>query len=338
MYFEATASARAILDEAHRRGVPAERVLSEAHVDATAIDPPALHVPWPTMVAILRAAAALTGDPALGLHAGAGMDFGYIDMAGPYALNQPVIRNAIQVTWGEVQPLSTNVIRSELLEKGDTATLRLHCNVPDCPELGQLMDFYLMSHVNCSRLVDGSTWMPRAVRIQHPAPADLSEHRRLFGCTPSFGQPANELEFDRSFLDLRFPLADPKLLNLIRPRYEAYLDALRNSRAVTLWVRNTLYKVLEERGALELKDVAKRIRMRPRTLQHKLAAEGTTFHRILDAIRRDVAIHDLSTSQDSLDAVAAKLRYSDARAFLRAFRRWTGETPGRWSERISIAS
>ena len=333
MYFEGTPTARALLEEAQRQGVPPERVLGEAGLDASLIDPPALHIPWAAARSLIGTAVRLTRDAAFGAHAGANMDFRHIDIAGPYALNQPAIRDGMRITWGEVQPLMTNVIRSELREEQDRASLRLECALEDSDESAHLIEFYLMAHVACCRLIDGTKWAPRAVHFRHGPPEDSAEQRRLFGCAPEYGRQASEVFFDRAFLDRPFPLADPGLLETIRPRYEAYLDTLHRGQAVTLWLRNTLSLMMDEHDALELNAAARRMRIRPRTLQHKLAAEGTSFHAVRDALRRDAALADLNSRDASLEAVAAKLKYSDASALLRAFRRWTGETPGRWRER-----
>ena len=73
---------------------------------------------------------------------------------------------------------------------------------------------------------------------------------------------------------------------------------------------------------------ARGLNVSPRTLIRQLAAEGTSFQRIHDGVRRDVAIRELVHSERSIDAIARQVGFSSGTNFHRAFRRWTGATPG----------
>jgi AraC-like DNA-binding protein len=79
--------------------------------------------------------------------------------------------------------------------------------------------------------------------------------------------------------------------------------------------------------ARSLEGVADTLHLSSRTLKRHLASEGTTFKQLLDEARKDVALR-LIGSDMSLDVVAERLGYSDLANFTRAFRRWTGKTPG----------
>jgi AraC-like DNA-binding protein len=69
-----------------------------------------------------------------------------------------------------------------------------------------------------------------------------------------------------------------------------------------------------------------------RTLARHLAAEGTTFRRVADEVRFELAGEMLQNPSVSLSQVAAALKFSEASAFTRAFRRWTGQSPTAWLE------
>lgn len=68
--------------------------------------------------------------------------------------------------------------------------------------------------------------------------------------------------------------------------------------------------------------------MSPSTLQRRLAEEGKTFQGIKDALRRDIAIMKLNTSDVLLPDLANELGFGEDTAFQRAFRNWTGSSPG----------
>jgi AraC-like DNA-binding protein len=90
-------------------------------------------------------------------------------------------------------------------------------------------------------------------------------------------------------------------------------------------------------ASISLGTAAKAFAMSPPTLRRKLAAEGQNFQSVKDAVRRDAAIQGLQHSADALDRIADRLGFSDVHAFCRAFKRWTGSTPGDY-RRLSAVS
>jgi AraC-like DNA-binding protein len=67
--------------------------------------------------------------------------------------------------------------------------------------------------------------------------------------------------------------------------------------------------------------------MSERSLRRGLSAEGTGYREVLDGLRHQRAVELLSSSRCSIAEVAYLLGFSEASAFHRAFRRWTGRTP-----------
>jgi AraC-like DNA-binding protein len=74
--------------------------------------------------------------------------------------------------------------------------------------------------------------------------------------------------------------------------------------------------------------------MHRRTLNRRLKEHDTTFQQILDTVRFTVAKELLESSGVSLEEIASALGYGDIVSFIRAFKRWTGLTPGAW--RVSL--
>jgi AraC-like DNA-binding protein len=61
-------------------------------------------------------------------------------------------------------------------------------------------------------------------------------------------------------------------------------------------------------------------------LRRLLAAEGNSFRRIRDEHRTGLALEALQSGRP-LEVLSNELGFSDKRAFRRAFRRWTGDSP-----------
>ena len=78
----------------------------------------------------------------------------------------------------------------------------------------------------------------------------------------------------------------------------------------------------------DFEQVAKLLHMTSKTLRQKLKNEGISYQKIKDVIRRDMAIHYLTQQSIAIADIAAKVGFSEPGAFIRAFKGWTGVTPG----------
>ena len=74
--------------------------------------------------------------------------------------------------------------------------------------------------------------------------------------------------------------------------------------------------------------LTKQLNMSARTLRRRLDKEGTSYQRIKDNSRRDMAISMLSRDGLTVSEVAEQVGFSDPSAFHRSFKKWTGQSPG----------
>ncbi|NHZ39363.1 AraC family transcriptional regulator [Massilia aquatica] len=78
---------------------------------------------------------------------------------------------------------------------------------------------------------------------------------------------------------------------------------------------------------LTIQGLAQGLHTSVRTINRRLAGEGTHFQSVKDGLRRDIAVHRLTNSNTSVAALAFDLGFSDATGFCRAFKHWTGSSP-----------
>ncbi|MGG2460778.1 AraC family transcriptional regulator [Streptomyces sp. RGM 3693] len=171
----------------------------------------------------------------------------------------------------------------------------------------------------------------RWARFAHPAPAYADEYRELFGCPVRFGAQHTAAGWDARWLTAPVVRDQPALAALL---YRAPADLLgRRDYGTTVaeQVRRSLVQALRSPAPARLPDaveVAARLAVSPATLRRRLRAEGTSYQRLKDAVRRDVALAALAAGPEPIAALAARIGFSEDAAFHRAFRRWTGTTPG----------
>ena len=80
-------------------------------------------------------------------------------------------------------------------------------------------------------------------------------------------------------------------------------------------------------GRPTLSRIAADLALPERTLQRRLAAEGTSLHQEIEEVRKRMAMATLRDERMSVEEVAFLLGYAETSTFFRSFRRWTGTTP-----------
>ena len=77
-------------------------------------------------------------------------------------------------------------------------------------------------------------------------------------------------------------------------------------------------------------DIAAACHLHPHTLRHYLRVEGFQYKEIKDRVRCDTAIHALSRLGKSVEQTAELTGFSEASAFIKAFKKWTGTKPAQY--------
>jgi AraC-like DNA-binding protein len=164
------------------------------------------------------------------------------------------------------------------------------------------------------------------VELGYPAPAHALEYDLLYGAPCSFRAPHTALVFDRAVLDHPVLQDEAGLRAFLRRAPGDVLARLDYGSTTAAQVRRLLGQSLPDRMP-DPQEVAARLAVSAQTLRRRLAAEGTSFQRIRDQLRRDVAISALATGTVSIEDISQQLGFSEPSAFHRAFKRWTGSAP-----------
>ncbi len=179
----------------------------------------------------------------------------------------------------------------------------------------------------CFREITGRELQPLEVKIIHQRIPQSAEIDSFFGRAVEFGANADEVAFAGEAAKLPIVNAD-RYLNKLLIGYCEEVLARRKARlgAVQADVENALAALLPH-GQTGIESVARKLRIGPRTLQRKLAAEGVTFAGILEDLRFALAKHYLAEQDLSISRIAWMLGYTEVSAFSHAFRRWSGRPP-----------
>jgi AraC-like DNA-binding protein len=150
-----------------------------------------------------------------------------------------------------------------------------------------------------------------------------------YGCPVKFKTGLNALVFNKSDMELPFVTYNADLLAIVAPQLETELSEQLAHRTFAEQAKGILKQLIVGRRP-GIQDLARELHLSTRTLQRRLADQGTTFQRLLDDARRELARHYLIHSSRELNETAYLLGYEDANSFFRAFHHWEGTTPGQW--------
>ncbi|HYJ96916.1 MAG TPA: AraC family transcriptional regulator [Burkholderiaceae bacterium] len=165
----------------------------------------------------------------------------------------------------------------------------------------------------------------RAGAFAWPRPAHAAEYRRMFGAVLAFDAPTTSIEFDASVLGGRTSPGAASLREFLR---DAPQSVFLKQVGVAAWSERVRRRLRRGADWPAAEHVAREWGVSGVTLRRKLAAEGTSWQRVVDGLRHDLAVRLLNDGALSLEQVAESLGYGDARSLHRAFRKWTGAAPG----------
>jgi len=286
------------------------------------LDPDAT-VPMSVCVGLLAEGVRATGDDNLGLHIAEQAELGSFDVHFYAMVSSPTLGAAFERVCRYQRLIhETSQVR---LEKSRDRVVLSHRLSAGLAAPRQTAELLLAAWVRAGRVATGTSWNPAQVRFAHRAPRDVREHERFFGAPLRFATGENALVLPAALLDLPCRRTDPSLLSLL-DRYAT--DRMGGQRAATFAerARAALSEELQA-GNVAARGLAVRLKVSVRTLHRSLAAEGTSYRRILDQLRLDIAERHLMDDRVSVGEVAFLLGFSELSAFDRAFKRWTGRTP-----------
>lgn len=175
-------------------------------------------------------------------------------------------------------------------------------------------------------------WMTREMvpikrmDLPYPTPGHHREYQYMFrGCPLHFDQDKCSITLHRSLLALPVRQDPASLTEFLRqPMYEIIVQDYDRS-SWTARVRELIVRNPAAAGALP--DIAGQLGTNDHSLRRRLAEEGYTFIDLKKEVKRDLAIHLLANRKYSVEEIAFKIGFSEASAFIRAFKQWTGVTP-----------
>jgi len=193
-----------------------------------------------------------------------------------------------------------------------------------------LMDHCFSWMLSIARHGTGMQLNPLRVEYVQPR-ANLRAIERNLGCEAVGGASRNAIIFRSSDATTPFVTRNAELLDLLAPQFEEQLRQYKAEDSLIELVRRAIQDRLTGRRP-SMDAISQVLHMSPRTLQRRLQESGSSFQRVLDEARHQMARYYLSNSVLELNETAYLLGFEDPNSFGRAFRTWEGIPPSDWRE------
>lgn len=315
----------AVLRAAREAGADGDALLAAASMNEAELADPDGRISVQRHLRLIRALSALPTP--MGLELGSRLGVEGLGVVGYAMQHDATLGSAL--AWLEryrAVVLDDVVARMEEGSVGGRASIAFcHLVPPTLVELREPAEIWAAAQLSTLRRLTGQELAPWEVHLPHRAPANTDRHEAFFRSPIRWEASRIELHFDPAVLDLPLARAHPELFRYLERRAEALRDELPPS-SIRARVRQALERSLAN-GEPRVEMVAHELSMSARTLQRRLAEEGTTFAGLLDEVRRERAELLLRDPRLAVSEVAFVLGYSEPAAFFRSFRRWTGTTP-----------
>lgn len=167
-----------------------------------------------------------------------------------------------------------------------------------------------------------------SARCAGPQPRFMAGIRHFFRCPVEYGQSVNSVTFSARHLESALVRNEEDLSEFLKlAPYYMVIEPQASTVSITHRIRHILGDDFR-RELPSFEELTGLLNMSARTLRRRLEKEGTSYQRIKDNARRDMAISMLSRDGLTVSEVAELVGFSDPSAFHRSFKKWTGQSPG----------
>jgi AraC-like DNA-binding protein len=223
------------------------------------------------------------------------------------------------------------MVAMELTSDGDCARLitRIEGDIHD-PHFFLRESLLVIWHRLGSWLIGQPVELEKA-EFDYSRPPHGDEYRHIFHCPLAFESEQTALTFNKRFLSAPVIRDPSEMRQFLKTSPADLLSRPDESNTFTGRIRTLIGRDFS-RPMPDFEWIAAELHTSPQTLRRRLKQENTSFQEIKDLLRRDMAIYYLSRQELPINDIASKVGFTEPSTFHRAFKKWTGVTPGAYRE------
>ncbi len=316
-----------VVNSLEAEGVPPEKALERVDLSKSDLMSPATRVSLTQVIRCCHSAVRLSPDRHFAYRTGLRFHLSAYGMYGFAILSSTNFRQTMYFAV-KYHQLATPLADIGFKEEGDHSAWTIvplsHPDV-DAALYKFLVEIQFGAHLSLHRDVMGPSFHPRELHVTYAATPDTKSYPEVFGCPVLFGQAENKFVFDAKWLDGAPDLGNEITYESVLGLCNQLMDELQLRAGLAGKVREVLLGNLARPMSFDA--IATQLKMTTRTLRRKLGDEDTSFRKLMDELRMQMAIKYLRDTDLTMEDIALSLGFSDAANFRHAFRRWTNRAP-----------
>ena len=323
-----------LLNYTNSRGIDSETLMRNAGIDLTVFNRFDNKISLSYYSDILNEALRLTKDPYFGLHMGE--FFEWRDLSNLcYIMNLGYIMSCCRNLGEAIEKASDYLsfiggpFDSKIVPAGNQTEIVFQAKLADQLHINHCIDEAISSFVKIVKSLTNKVVKLKEVKIPYETPDDSKEYKRIFSCPVLFNQATTALVFHSRDLAVPIVSGNTKLFPVSGNSPQDPYETIDGMKEYSKKISFLLFAQLKK-GSPCIKQIAKELGMSVRCLQMKLNKEGETFSQIVKSVRKDLAKTYLIERDYTIDEITYLLGFSDPSVFHRAFKSWTGLTPGKF--------
>jgi AraC-like DNA-binding protein len=323
---------KAILRAYQMRGRSPQQALTAAQIAPSLVNQASERITALQMEWLSAAAMQELDDEALGWFARP-LPWGSYGLLARASLSAPTLGTALK-RWCRHHGLLTPDITLQVDTRGDVASIVLSEHRPPGGD-GSLREFCFVSvlrniHGLACWFVDSRIPLLGA-SFPFAPPPHAEAYRVLFDGPTVFDASETAIRFDARYLALPLKRDEAAMNQMLQRALPIQVRPYRRDRLLVQRVRQVL--TTQPLDAHNADDLAGLLHTSARTLHRQLKEEGATLQALKDEVRRERAMALLQRTSKPVKQVAEAAGFQNEKSFIRAFRGWTGMTPGEWRGR-----
>lgn len=303
--------------------------LRDAHLRAVGIDPGVLgqaqaRVPAKAFAQLWLALIQRLDDEFFCLDSH-GMPLGSFALICRGLIQEPNLEKALRQCMGNFG-LFLRDLRGSLTVRAGRATISVHSGIADPLTRVYAEETYLVLVVGLLCWLAGRRLAIDRTELAVARPAQ-EDDLLLWGPDLRLGSGRTEVEFDSAYLRLPVVQDLGSLKTFLRSAPQGLVIRFRNQNGLVAQV----YRHLRARRYGQwptLAALAVQQGVSASTFRRQLEREGRSYQQIKDEVRRAMAFERLREGVLSIAEIAEQAGFQEPSAFHRAFKKWTGQSPG----------
>jgi len=316
-------------------GLDVQELLGDAGIDSPDLNDPHMRYPTEKVSQLWDLAVQRSCNAMIGIAQPRASSLANFDVVGYAMMSCPDLLASLEclIRYLRVVSEAATVV---LQKEGDGYVIELTLFGGNYVVPRQRCEFDLLTLLSFLHWISGRQFSPLLVEFSYPEPVDAQLYCDAFHSPVRFNCAANRLVLSSADLSVPLPTHSPVLEKFHAQFVGQCLSRLDDKKISRMTGELIAHKLLGWEPRRE--EIAHQLCLGDRTLRRRLEQEGTSFQKILDDTRRELAQQYFAQQRYSVGEIAYMLGFAEQGTLFRACRRWFNASPKQYQARYQTIS